>query len=410
MTANQFAAEARRLGRHPAVVAEGLPEPAGADLILYAVEAGEIGWSRRAARQAEAALGLADGGALAPPRPPPAWPSRLWQGLVVQWPDDRRVPGAAAWARLLETPTVHHLMAGEVADAARLARALTGHAVGLVLSGGSARGLAHVGAIRALRRRGVPIDAVGGASMGAVIALAVAMGWSQVETEGRIRAAFSESSPISDIAFPFLSLSRGGIVRRRLREHFGEVEIADLALPFFCLASNLTTGEPVVSDAGLARTAVLASLSIPGVLPPVVDKGEVLVDGAVMNNYPADVMRARHAGPIVGVDVGKADSIRATDLMTPAEIVRWLISGAWRRGPPIVSILMRAATVSAGREVIASRAMTDLLIEPEVEDIEIRDWRAFDRAARAGEIAADQALDAGLAKLAPAWTGTGAQR
>ena len=366
---------------------------ASGDLIFHVVEAGEDEWRRLSGRQVDRVFVVVDGEA----RPPASLASPLApprSGLIVRWRGARGA-GAAAWADLLATQDVHHLGAQSDADAARMARVLTGRAVGLVLSGGSARALAHVGVVRALRRSGVPIDRVGGVSMGAVIALAVAMDWPQEEMEARIRAAFSDSSPLADIAFPFVALSRGGIVRRRLRRHFGEGDILDLALPFFCLSANLTTGLPMLYDRGVAREAVLASLSIPGVLPPVVRGGDILVDGAVLNNFPVEAMRERHEGPIIGVDVGKAAGISAADLMTsPAEITRWLLSGAWRRGPPIVSLLMRAATVSAGREVTASRSMTDLLIEPDVEAIEIRNWRAYGPAIAAGEAAAEAALRA----------------
>ena len=113
-----------------------------------------------------------------------------------------------------------------------------------------------------------------------------------------------------------------------------------------------------------------------------------------MNNYPADIMRAIQSGPIVGVDVSRGRSINADDLMNPTTLWRWLVTGAWRRGPPIVSLLMRAATVSTGRDLAAARAATDVLILPMVDEIEIRDWGSFDAAVAAGEIAARATLDA----------------
>jgi NTE family protein len=79
--------------------------------------------------------------------------------------------------------------------------------------------------------------------------------------------------------------------------------------------------------------------------------------------------------------------------MDPISVWRWLVSGAWRRGPPIVSLLMRAATVTTGRDLAAAHAATDVLILPNVDDIEIRDWRNYDMAVAAGESAARVALD-----------------
>jgi NTE family protein len=141
------------------------------------------------------------------------------------------------------------------------------------------------------------------------------------------------------------------------------------------------------------RKALRASIALPGVLPPATDGPNVLVDGAVMKNFPADVMRATHLGPIIGVDVTAARSITAEDVARPSSIWRWIRSGQWRNGPPIVSLLMRTATVSTGRDLIAAREATDVLIQPDVAGIEIRDWRAYDQAVEAGYRAAIAALD-----------------
>ena len=96
-----------------------------------------------------------------------------------------------------------------------------------------------------------------------------------------------------------------------------------------------------------------------------------------MKNFPVDVMRASQLGPIVGVDVTAGRSITADDVARPSTVWRWLWSGQWRRGPPIVSLLMRAATVSTARDVTAARDATDLLVLPEVAKVEIRDFSAY---------------------------------
>jgi NTE family protein len=251
-----------------------------------------------------------------------------------------------------------------------------------------------VGAIRALQERGVPIDFVGGASMGAIIAAGLALGWDQAEMDHRIRDAFVNTSPLDDIAIPLLAMTRGDKVRDRLAQHFGDIQIADLWLPFFCVSSNLTTGATHVHRSGRLRDALRASISLPGVLPPATtEDNNVLVDGAVMKNFPADVMRASQLGPIVGIDVSRGRSITADDVARPASVWRWIASGQWRKGPPIVSLLMRAATVSTGRDLAAAREATDVLITPDVTGVEIRDWSAYDPAVAAGYQATLQALD-----------------
>jgi len=277
-------------------------------------------------------------------------------------------------------------------DLKRIARVLTGQSVGLVLSGGGARAYAHIGAIQVLRENGVPIDFVCGASMGAIIAAGVAMGWDQAEMDARIQDAFVNTSPLDDIAIPLLAMTLGLKVNERLSQHFGETQIADLWLPFFCVSSNLTKGTYQLHRRGRLRDALRASISLPGILPPATDDNDVLVDGAVLKNFPADIMRMTMLGPIVGIDVTRGRSITAADVARPASVWRWIISGQWRKGPPIVSLLMRAATVSSGRDLIASRDATDVLVLPEVVGVEIRDWTAYEPAVTGGRVAMTEAL------------------
>ena len=158
-----------------------------------------------------------------------------------------------------------------------------------------------------------------------------------------------------------------------------------------------TSGAYQIHRRGQLRHALRASIAIPGLLPPVTQDNNVLVDGAVMKNFPTDVMRSMHLGPIVGVDVTRGRSIDASDVQRPASFWRWLWSGEWRQGPPIVSLLMRAATVSTGRDISASREASDVLVLPAIDNIEIRDWKAFDPCVEAGHEAMVEAL-AGLSK------------
>src|SRR5260370_2886602 len=154
------------------------------------------------------------------------------------------------------------------ADMSRLARFLTGRAVGVALSGGGARGCGHIGVIKALREAGVPMDLLGGTSMGAVIAAGVALEWDDVELRDRIRDAFVHSDPLRDYGFPFVALTRGRKVTRRLLEHFGDPMAEDLLRPYFAIAANLTTGGIMVQRQGNLWRALKAMGPFPGVMPP----------------------------------------------------------------------------------------------------------------------------------------------
>ncbi|WP_395673239.1 patatin-like phospholipase family protein [Phenylobacterium sp.] len=366
------------------------------DFVLYVAEADDEGWRYSVARQVDRLFRVGRGDRKPPADPPtdaPLQAQQLVDLILIQPPSVAAPSGSEAWAALVQPARIFHMRRGETADAQRIARVLTGQSVGLVLSGGGARAYAHIGAIRALRERGVPIDFVGGVSMGAIVAAGVAMGWDDAELDRRIRAAFVDSSPLDDIAFPFLAMTRGEKVAARLAEHFGDTHISDLWRPFFCLSSNLTTGAYHLHRQGLLRTALRASISLPGVMPPATDGANVLVDGAVLKNFPADIMRSTQLGPIVGIDVTGGRSITAAQVARPESAWRWLLSGKWRKGPPIVSLLMRAATVSSGRDLAAAREATDVLIMPETAGVEIRDFAAYQPAVASGYAATLKALD-----------------
>ena len=264
-----------------------------------------------------------------------------------------------------------------------MARIYTGNSIGLALGGGGARAYAHLGVARALSELGIPVDFLAGTSMGAVVAACLAMGWDGEEIDRRIREAFVASSPLSDIAFPILALTRGRIVDRRLKAHFAETEIGDLWRPFACVSTDLTVGGMRLHRRGLLRRALRASLSIPGVLPPAVEQEHVLVDGALACNLPTDVVRAQHEGMTIAVDVAVAETLEPDDLVLRPSGWRWFASGAWLRGPPIVAVLIRAAVVGSLTDLDAPPE-DQITIVPNLEGIRLQDWKAYDRTVEAG--------------------------
>ena len=134
------------------------------------------------------------------------------------------------WLDALQPDRWFHCVEGLAKDAERIARVVTGTAIGVVLSGGGARAYCHIGAIRALEEARVPIDFAGGASMGAVVAAGPALGWSFERLDFEIRRAFVESDPLSDLAVPIIAMSRARKVARLLEQAYGDIDLADLAL------------------------------------------------------------------------------------------------------------------------------------------------------------------------------------
>jgi NTE family protein len=366
------------------------------DFVLYVAELDEPSWANLCARQVDRLFVVGDA-LTAPPKVIPAMNAHGLQQftdlILLRDPRMRRPANTGVWLDAVDPGRWFHAIEGDAGDAARIARTVTGTAVGLVLSGGGARAYAHIGAVKALHDAGVCFDFLGGSSMGAVIAAGPALGWNDEELDTRIRRAFVASDPLSDLAFPIIAMTRARKVSRLLEEAYGDIDIADMPLPFFAVSSNLTTGRIEVHRRGLLRRAMRASISIPGVMPPVVMNGQVLVDGAVIKNFPTDVMRQLNAGPIVGVDMSQARGVDPRALENPPSWYRWIVSGAWKKGPPIVSILMRAATLTTDAEMEESRAETDLLILPMPEGSDIRDWKMYAPVVEAGRQAAVEALE-----------------
>ena len=405
--AEALAAQIERLGSKAAVLGAAAIERDTAwfsaveeahDYVFYTAEADEPAWAAACGRQADRLFLVGDGDG--PPAPGlgalPILKTFKPIDLLLSHASSATHPvGAAAWRAALPAQRLLHVRGGHAGDFQRVARVLTGRSTGLVLSGGGARGYAHIGAIRALREAGVPIDFVGGTSMGAVVGAGLAMGWDDAELAGRIHQAFVASNPLADFTFPRLAMIRGLKVSQRLAHHFGDRDICDLWTPFFCVSSDLTAGAHYTHDRGPVTGALRASISLPGVLPPIMMGETVLVDGALMRNLPTDLMRHIHLGPIIAVDVTSDGALTASDLSTRKSLWAWLLCGDWRKGAPIVSLLMRSATVTARRELAAAREVADLYIAPPMQHVEIGDWRAFAPGVAAGHAAAVQAL-AGL--------------
>ncbi len=369
------------------------------DVVLLHAPVADTHWFRLCLRQADRLWILARPDArpsepLLPPDRSPARMFRLVDVLLLHNQGERVVSDGCDWKRAANAERVFHWNQGSKADVARIARTAAGRSIGLVLSGGGARSYAHIGAIRALREAGIPIDFTGGTSMGAIIAAGLALGWDDDLLEKNICDAFVHSNPLNDYTLPVVALTRGRKVNRRLERFFGEMQIENLTIPYFCISSNLGNGCASIHREGLLRTALRASISLPGILPPVVINGDVHVDGAVVNNFPADVMANLHRGLTVGVDVARQKGLNVDDFINPPGFFGWALRYGLQEAPPIASLLMRTATITHHSRSAPSENV-DVLVLPDVQDVELRDWKAYDVAVEAGYRATVQALKEG---------------
>ena len=376
---------------------------ARARFVLYLSGTGEDDWRELCVRQADCLLLLANAEDSASPWLESACltaESALHRPRHLLLLHRGEVERGAALRWLEQTPGLrhHHVRHGD--DIERVARLLTGRSIGLVLSGGGARGFAHIGVVRALREAGMRIDFVGGTSIGAIIGAGIAADWTHEEMLENYRRSFVDGRPLSDYTFPFVSLVSGRRVSHLLREEFGTRDITDLPIPYFCVTANLTAGVAETHHIGPLWYWLRASCAIPGVLPPVLHQRQVYVDGAVINNLPVDVMRKQGVGEIVAVDISADDVLHAgiDEFALPAW---WHL--AWQRmfhrgrRPGILSILLRSGMVNAEAASQERRAQTSLLLTPPLQDIELLDWRAFERAIEIGYRHAREMLGAAAA-------------
>jgi predicted acylesterase/phospholipase RssA len=311
-----------------------------------------------------------------------------------------RPQSTAAWLSLFPFAAHHHLRLTSPADFERLARRLTGRAVGVVLGGGAARAYGHIGVLRALEESGVPIDYLGGTSAGALIAAQYAYGYSFDEIVELNRRGLASRLLLKELTIPLVALLNSKQVKRRLELSFGDARIENLWLPFFCVSTNLTRAELTVHRDGPIARWVRASLSIPGVLPPVLSSsGDLLVDGAVLNNVPVDVMRSHVSGPTIGVDVSPTAHLafgrqHRETIPSWRHMIRDLGQVKKSRPPNLLSILHRTMLLASETQRVRARGQADLYLCPPLDHFDMFDWSALEQIAAAAHDYAMGEIDA----------------
>lgn len=355
--------------------------------VVYLADADDE-WQAQCVRQADCLLLLANAR-----EEPGRWPASACSDassalsrprhLILLHPADLVAGAARRWLKV--TPDIPHHHVRGTPDVRRVARLLTGRSLGLVLSGGGARGFTQIGVVRALREAGLEIDRVGGTSIGAIIGAGVALEWSDEEMFDNYYRSFVSGRPLRDYTLPMVALTRGRRVAMLLREQFGARDITDLPLPYFCCSSNLSSGQLVTHRDGPLWLWLRASCAIPGVLPPVCHRGQVFVDGAVMNNLPTDIMHGMQPGAIAAVDIGADDALRTNleEFYTPPW---WKLMFDFKRNsrPGIFDILIRSGMVNAEMASAERCHLASLLLKPPVTDIGLLDWKSYERAVEVG--------------------------
>jgi len=354
--------------------------------VVYETDSESSAWSRRVLRRADRVLIAASadpgpeeqrriGEALKPldgVRHSSRWIVAVHPSVTV------RPVGTSGVIDRFGVDRVVHLRRGSNTDIARIARLATGDATGLVLGGGGARGFAHVGVSRALAELGVPVDITGGSSIGAVMAAVVANGRSPGE---QAELVVRGMTGLLDYTVPVVSLMKGERITSAIEGEFGDRHIEDLLIPFFCVSTNLTRSTRHVHRRGEIVRALRASIAIPGVLPPVPYGDDLLVDGGVLDNLPARLLRdSGMARRTIAVEVAPPRGLRAESdyghSVSGWRALRARIGRGASPYPGLGPVLVRSMLVGSMQERhrVVDDEIADLFVSLELPDIGLLDF------------------------------------
>jgi NTE family protein len=307
------------------------------------------------------------------------------------------ISGTSRW--LEQRPVAHHhVVSGDNTDYDRVARFLTGHALGFVAAGGGALCAAHIGVYKALLEAGLCFDLLGGTSGGGAMTAAFAMGASPDDVSARTADIFLKSRALKRLTWPRYSLLDHTVFDRALKTHYGETDIEDLWTSYFSVATCLATNSLRLITRGPVWKAVRATSSIPGLLPPVYENGSMLVDGSLLDNVPVKSMRILKSGPNIVVNL-RAEGIKSggvdyASLPSRGQLLLQLLNPFGRRNlpkaPGVATVLLRSLMVRRERLADSLRSEDLLLTPPLPEDVGVMDWhrhaeltaRAYDYTAK----------------------------
>ncbi|KAI0457671.1 patatin-like phospholipase [Xylaria acuta] len=273
-------------------------------------------------------------------------------------------------------------------DFQRLARRLCGKSIGLVLGGGGARGIAHIGVIKAIEEAGIPIDLVGGTSMGAFMGGLYARHADVVPMYGLAKKFAGRMSSMwrfaLDLTYPSASYTTGHEFNRGIFKTFGKHQIEDFWLEFYCNTTNISKSRAEIHTSGYAWRYVRASMSLAGLLPPLCDEGSMLLDGGYIDNLTVSHMKSLGADVIFAVDVGSLDddapqSYGDTLSGVWAFFNRWNPLSSIPNPPTLAEIQGRLAYVSSVDALERAKAMPGCIyMRPPIDDYGTLDFGKFD--------------------------------
>jgi len=359
-----------RMSAHELAAAERLH-----DRVVLIADGADLAWRRACIRQSDRVVVVADG----TQPPPPSWDGPAQADLVLVG----GAPGPTAlraWVEVIHPWQILRI-AQPTDEPTALVAALAGRSIGLVLAGGGARSLAHIGVLRELEEAGIVVNRIAGTSLGSVVAAVHALGVDGETLEALHHEAFVQGNPIGDYTFPTRALTKGRRTPEMLRHYLGADTMIE-ALPrlFRCVSVDLLGRELVVHREGLLWEAVAASARLPILTPPLKAHDRLLVDGCVLDNLPVGTLLEREVGPIVAVNIGSDDRPR--------------VPGAELRVPGLGETLLRLMMIGGDGTAQRAREQGAFVITPPSLGVGMLEFHQLDRMVEAGRMAARALLDA----------------
>lgn len=362
--------------------------------VVYQCVTAATTWTDFAMRQSDIVVFVAD--ALAESRPgqeelrlnAKASSSSARRMLVLLQPEASiPIKNTAQWLVNREIDFHLHVRADKPDDKSRVARIISGNALGLVLAGGAARGLAHLGVYKAMEELGITVDWIGGCSIGAIMGAVIANDWGFDKAVAMGRAAFVDGKPFSDYTIPVISLIRGRRMERLFKKYLDQ-QIEDLPIPFFCVSCNLDEGSLNTHQSGSLPSVLRASAALPGIIPPTIFDHRLTIDGSVLNNLPVDIMRQKPVGQVIAVDLSSSKSyvIEYEKMPSPWAILRgrYLPFVRKYRLPGLMTLMLKATGMGTLARVRQLASQADLLLNPPVRQFGMTEVKSFDRIIDAG--------------------------
>jgi len=256
--------------------------------------------------------------------------------------------------------------------------------IGIALSGGAARGLSHIGVLQVLEEVGVKIDAVAGCSMGAIVGALYSTGWDLKEIEKYIASTDWKNF----LMFSMMSLTRAGLVNDKkvddiLKKFLGDIKFSDCKKQFCCVAADLITGRKVVLNEGIVRDAVRASISVPGVFPPVPRNSELLVDGGVIEPLPTEAIKMLDANYIIASSIVFEGNKPEGNIKKPGRL-----RSAENKKLSLQAIIDKSLNMVHSQMVKSYLNEAQIIIEPRIGDFGFFDFSKGKEIIAAGRLAA----------------------